>query len=299
MSTFIDRYSTSLIVVISIALGFFLPEVGVLWKQYLTFLLMLLMFFVTLNIQPSELSGTIRNYRLIGTGLFTVFVLTPVLSLLTKPFFSPTIYAGIVLALCCPSAIVSAFWAKIFRGDTCTALVMSVVTNLLSIITIPATMLLAIGTAINLDVLGMMINLTEIVLVPMAASFLLRKFIHTDWDRAANYGSKLGVGILALVIWGSVSAGVRYVTGDITEFMSLNAFLFGTLAIAFTLTHLLTRRFGKERAISLDISTTVKNAALSLVIGLSVFDPQITPPLIANLIAQNLLLIPAKALTQE
>jgi predicted Na+-dependent transporter len=79
----------------------------------------------------------------------------------------------------------------------------------------------------------------------------------------------------------------------------LNIFIFGILAFAFITTHFLTRRFGHEKAISIEISTTVKNAALSLVIGLTAFGAPILPPLIANLIAQNLLLIPAKALTEK
>lgn len=299
MSASISRYFTLVVVAISIVVGFLLPDIGMFLKQYLTVLLMLLMFFVTLGMEPSEVSCAIRNYPVIGTGLFTTFVLAPVLSLFTRPFFSSPIYAGVLLALCCPSAIVSAFWAKVFKGDICTALVMSIVTNLLSIVTIPVTMLIAVGTVLNLNVPSMIANLAEIVLIPMVVSFLIRRFIRTDWERAANYGSKAGLGILALVIWGSVSAGVGYVTGDIPEFLLLNAFLFGILALAFTLTHLLARRFGKEKAISIDIATVVKNAALSLVIGLQMFGPQITPPLIANLIAQNLLLFPAKALVRE
>ena len=86
---------------------------------------------------------------------------------------------------------------------------------------------------------------------------------------------------------------------NVAEFALLNAFMLGILALAFTLTHFLTRRFGHKKAISIEISTTVKNAALSLVIGLAAFGHQVLPPLIANLIAQNLLLIPAKALTEE
>jgi predicted Na+-dependent transporter len=107
------------------------------------------------------------------------------------------------------------------------------------------------------------------------------------------------LGILALVIWGSVAPGVEYVSNDIPEFALLNAFLLGILTLAFTMTHFLTRRFGYNKEISIEIATIVKNAALSLVIGLTAFGPQILPPLIANLIAQNLLLIPAKALTRK
>jgi predicted Na+-dependent transporter len=77
--------------------------------------------------------------------------------------------------------------------------------------------------------------------------------------------------------------------------------MFGIFALAFASTHFLTIRFGHKKAISIEISTVVKNAALSLVIGVATFpkDPQILPPLIANLIAQNLFLFPAKAVTEK
>lgn len=299
MSALISRYFTSLIVVLSIVLGFALPDVGMIWKPYLALLLMFLMFFVALSIEPNEIAHTMGNYPVLAVGLFTTFVFVPVLALFTKPFFSSIIYAGTMLALCCPSAIVSAFWTKVFKGDVATALVMSIVTNLLSIVTIPATMLIAVGTALNVDIPSMMVNLAEIILVPMTASFLLRRFVHLDWNRASSYGSRVELGILVLVVWGSVAPGVKYVRNNVTEFVLLNVFMLGMLAFAFTSTHFLTRRFGHKKAISIEIATTVKNAALSLVIGLTAFGAAILPPLIANLIAQNLLLIPAKALTEE
>ena len=71
------------------------------------------------------------------------------------------------------------------------------------------------------------------------------------------------------------------------------------LASAFVMTHFLTIKFGYQKAISIELATTVKNAALSLVLGLSVFGPDVLPPLIANLVAQNLLLVVTKALTKE
>lgn len=257
------------------------------------------MFFVALSIEPSEIARVITNYPVMATGLFTAFILVPVLALSAKPFFSPIIYAGIMLALCCPSAIVSAFWAKVFKGDVATALVMSIITNLLSIITIPGTMLIAVGTALNVDIASMIVNLAEIILIPMTASFLIRKFVHLDWNRASGYSSKAELGIIILIVWGSIAPGADYVRNNITEFTLLNAYMLGLLALAFTLTHFLTRRFGHKKAISIEIATTVKNAALSLVVGLMAFGPEILPPLVANLIAQNLLLIPAKALTKE
>ena len=303
LSALISRYFTSLIVVLSIILGFALPQVGGLWSgaPYLTLLLMFLMFFVTLSIEPNDVAHAIRNYPIILVGLFTSFVLVPVLALSTKPFFPEIVYAGIMLALCCPSAIVSSFWTKVFKGNIATALVMSIVTNLVSIVTIPATMLIAVGTVLKVPVTSMMLNLAEIILVPMTASFLLRRFVHIDWNRFSGYGSRVELIILVLVVWGSTASGVEPVRNNVSQFAYLNIFMLGIFALAFASAHFLTMRFGHKKAISIEISTTVKNAALSLVIGIATFpkDPQILPPLIANLVAQNLFLFPAKAITEK
>ena len=299
MSILIGKYSTLLVIVLSIILGFVLPQVGLLWKPYLSPLLMLLMFSLTLNIEPKEIAASMSNYRIIGIAMFTVFVLMPSLSLTGKAFFSPTVYAGIVLAFCCPSAIATAFWAKVFRGDVATAMVVSTLANLLSIVTVPVTMLIAVGTAVNVDVLAMMVNLAEIVLIPMAVSFLLRKFVHVNWSKMSIYSSRAELGILVLLVWGSIAPGAQYTLNNLQGFVMLNAFMLALLASAFVMTHFLTIKFGYQKAISIEIATTIKNAALSLVLGLTVFGPDVLPPLIANLVAQNLLLVLAKALTKE
>jgi len=303
MSALISRYFTSLIVVLSIILGFVLPQVGSLWSGslYLTVLLMLLMFFVTLSIQPNDIARAVRSYPIILVGMSTAFVLVPVLALSTKPFFPPIIFAGIMLALCCPSAIVSSFWTKVFKGDIATALVMSIVTNLVCIVTIPATMLIAVGTVLRVPVTYMMLYLAEIILIPMVASFLLRRFVRIDWNRFSGYGSRVELGILVLIVWGSTASGAASVRNNVSQFVYLNIFMVGIFALAFASVHFLTMRFGHKKAISIEISTIVKNAALSLVMWTATFskNPLMLPPLIANLIAQNLFLFPAKAITER
>ena len=299
MSVLIGKYSTLLVIVLSIILGFVLPQVGLLWKPYLSPLLMLLMFSLTLNIEPKEIAASMSNYRVIGIAMFTVFVLMPSLSLVGKVFFSPIVYAGIVLAFCCPSAIATTFWAKVFRGDVALAVVVSTVANLFSTVTVPVTMLIAVGTAVSVDVFGMMVNLAEIVLIPMAVSFLLRKFVHVNWSKMGSYSSRVELGILVLLVWGSIAPGAQYTLNNLQGFVMLNAFMLALLASAFVMTHFLTIKFGYQKAISIEIATTIKNAALSLVLGLTVFGPDVLSPLIANLVAQNLLLVLAKALTKE
>ena len=252
---------------------------------------MLLMFFVTLGLEPEQIAKSLRAYPVIGVGLLAVFVLLPLLSLLARPLFSPIIVAGVLLAFSCPSAVATAFWVGVFKGDVATGLIISTIANLLSVLTVPATMLLAMGTVVNVDVVGMMINLAEIVLVPMSVSLLLKRFLRFDWKRITGYGFRVELALLVLLVWGSIAPGVTISEANVGEFLALNVFMFVVLAFAFGVAYALGRRFGYERAIAIAIATCVKNAALSLVIGLGAFGSQILPPLIANLVAQNLLLV--------
>ena len=299
MSSLASKFVTPLIIIMSIVLGFVFPDVGLMWRPYLALLLMFLMFFVTLDIEPKELRRSLSNFPVIVAGLLMVFVVTPLLSLLAKPFFSPIVYAGIILAFSCPAAVATAFWAKVFRADVPAALIISTVTNLLSIVTIPATMLIALGTTISMDVAGMMLNLAEIVLIPMTASFLIRKYVHINHGLVTAVTSRTELVILAFLVWGSTAPGVAYAKENVTEFVILNVFLLLMLALAFVIAYFLTRRLGHKQAVSIGIATTVKNVALSLVIGSAAFGSKIIPPLIANLIAQNLLLIPLKAAIKD
>ena len=267
MSSLASKFVTPLIIIMSIVLGFVFPDVGLMWRPYLALLLMFLMFFVTLDIEPKELRRSLSNFPVIVAGLFMVFVVTPLLSLLAKPFFSPIVYAGIVLAFSCPAAVATAFWAKVFRADVPAALIISTVTNLLSIVTIPATMLIAIGTTISMDVGGMMLNLAEIVLIPMTASFLIKKYVHINHGLVTAVTSRTELVILVFLVWGSTAPGVAYAKENVTEFVTLNVFLLLTLALAFVIAYFLTRRLGHKQAVSIGIATTVKNVALSLVIG--------------------------------
>lgn len=303
MSTFIGKYLTLLIILLGITLGFLLPNVGLLWKPYLPYLLMLLMFFVSLTIQPGEIVKSIRDYNVIALTLVMVFVLTPLLSLLAKPFFSSTAYAGTVLAFAGPSAIATGFWSGIFNGDVAVALVISTVTNLMAIVTMPFTMLLALGTTVNIDVGWMMLYLSEMILVPLGASFLLKGIVKRSLNHLSGYTSRVNSIIMMMLIWGSIAPGVAAAESNVVEFALLNVFMLITLGLAFLVAYTLGRRRGSKQAITMGIAASVKNAALSLILGATIFapifGPKILSPLIANLMAQNILLVPLRSILKD
>ncbi len=63
------------------------------------------------------------------------------------------------------------------------------------------------------------------------------------------------------------------------------------LSLAFVAAYLVGKRFGRRQAVTFGIAACVKNAALVPVVGVTGFGPAVLPPLVANLIAQNLLVV--------
>ena len=292
MSEVIRRNTISIIILVSIILGFILPQIGLLWKSGTTILLGLLMFFSSLRIETTDIARSVKNPKLVLTSLFIVFVFTPLLAYPTKLFFEPIIFAGLLLAFCSPSAIVTAFWSRIMKGDVAFALVISTLANIASIITIPVTILIATGAAANVNALSMILTLSETVLLPIIVSIGLKRTIKINWSRVTNNANRFEPFILAMLIWGSIAPGVSGALDAPFQFVILTAYVFVALGCAFAVGHFMGRMFGSAYAITVGIAACIKNAALALVIGLTLFGPQILTPLIANLLAQNLLIVP-------
>jgi predicted Na+-dependent transporter len=299
MRALVSKHFTSMVIIVSIALGFLLPEIGELWRPYLSVLLMILMFFVSLDTEPKMIKESLKDYRVVLFALFMVFVFTPCLAFLSRPFFSSDTFVGTVLAFSSPSAIATPFWTSIFNGDVATAIVVSTSANLLAVISMPLTMFLTVGSMVSVDVTWMMLNLTEVILIPVAAAFLFKKAFHISVVQTKELSSKIELAILVLLVWGSIAHGAASARGNVAEFLVLSIFMLVTLGLAFAVSYLVGKRFGRKQAITFGIAACVKNAALALVVGLDMFGPAVLPPLIANLIAQNLLLIPLKALLRE
>jgi BASS family bile acid:Na+ symporter len=291
MSNLLTRNITPLAILASIGIGFLLPAIGLLWRNYIGLLLAVLMVFLYLRIDAKDVKNSVRDMKPLLLALFMVYIFVPLLSLIGKVSFAPLLFSGIVLAFASPPAVATTFWARIFKGDIAFALIVTVAASLLAIVTIPATMLLATGAMASFDPYTMVMMLAELILVPGVIVLLLKKTVHIEWNRVTRHTAYLEFAVVFLLIWGSIAPGVESVKGNVMQFALLNVFMFASLGVGFAAAYLLGGKFGYGRAIAVGIATCVKNGGLSLVMGLAMFGASVVPPLIANLVAQNLLIV--------
>jgi predicted Na+-dependent transporter len=253
------------------------------------------MFFVALNIKPKEFINSLRNYKIIILALGLVFLVPPLFSIVGITFFKPIEFAALVIAFSSPAAISSVFWCNVFRGHTPLALIISMLTNILALITVPITILLVTQTIAQIDSVAIFMNLFFILLVPLGAAQVFRRILSQKTQKIVVRSSPIQQALLFFLIWGAVSPGAVFVKGQPVEFLWLLLYILIILSATFIVAYFSSRRFGRSTAIALSVVSSHKNSTLAIVIGELVLGPIALPALIANLVGQNLFVIPARA----
>lgn len=278
----------SIVIFLGMLLGFLLPQQGLFFKPFLSYFLMLLMFLTCLKIDVSYFRKI--NVKTIVAGLFFVIIFMPFLSLGGK-LISSMAFTGMLLAFSCPSAASSTFYSDAFGGSSSLAVTLATLSNIASLVTLPLTVLIGVGSSISFDSFSIILNLVQIILLPLLAALLLRKISAKTCEKLTNNNKIISYVIILFILWGGVASGVSYIQSNIYDFLELNLLITLLLSVAFLIPYSMSRFFGKKYSISIAITSSMKNGILALVIGSAAFSPQILPALVANMIDQNIILM--------
>ncbi len=281
-----SRYLFSIVIFLSIACGLLFPNITLLWKDYQNFLLALLMFFSALRVEKKDLEKA--NPRQLLVLLLFVFVLMPLLALPFKLSDSMT-FLGVLFALASPSAAATAFFTSFLGGDIALGVAISFIASLLSIVTLPLTVYLLGGASGSIDNNKIFTILIEVIVIPILVALLSKKLFkklvesintHKDYQLVVMF-------LLASSIIG-VSYGV--IAGNEQMFLQQTVIIFFMLLFGGVLAYLFGKRYGKKSAVTFFVATSVKNAMLSFAIVLKLFGATAVLPMVANLVAQFILM---------
>jgi predicted Na+-dependent transporter len=138
-------------------------------------------------------------------------------------------------------------------------------------------------------------NLFFILVVPLLAGQVLRRISAQKTQKISIHSTHIQHTLVLFLIWGAIAPGVILIQENLGEFMLLLLFIVSILSATFTVAYFVGKKFGRSRAIALSVVSSHKNSTLAIVIGELVLGPLALPALIANLVGQNLFLIPARA----
>lgn len=166
-------YTAGIILAAGIAYCFpayFVEINGFALRQLIKPLLMLIMFGMGMTMTKSDFAAVARSPKAVGVGLLCQFTIMPLLGFaLARGFaFEPEIAAGVVLVGCSPSGLASNVMAYIAKANVALSIAITSCATLLAPLLTPLLMRLLGGQFIAIDFWAMMLEIVQIIILPVA-----------------------------------------------------------------------------------------------------------------------------------
>jgi bile acid:Na+ symporter, BASS family len=241
--------------------------------------LMLIMFSLGLTLALRDFALVVRNPILVGAGFATHLFVLPLLGLAIGFLFRlpPEMALGLFIISLCPAGTTSNALTFVGRGNVALAVVLTALTSLVTVFTIPIVLSWAVpgflggggGEVRPLSVGGTILQLARITLLPIVVGMLVRRFAPDFAARMARWLRPTAFVIVVVVIAFSVAVSYWMVLDNLVR-ATPAIFALNVAAMGFGL--LLGRLLGAKArdAMTLAIETGVQNVTLAIFLTLNV-----------------------------
>lgn len=265
ISDFAGKYMAIIALAVAIvALVFPGPVSAAVKTSYVNILLGIVMFGMGMTLKLSDFKVVFTKPKAVIVGILSQFVIMPVLAfLLTAVFQLPAELAvGVILVGSCPGGTSSNVMTYLAKGDVALSVGMTACTTIMAPVVTPLLVLLFAGQTVDVDVLEMFLSIVQVVLVPIAAGFLINYFFEKVAAACASVLPLVSVVGISLIIMAVVAANQAKLL-TVGPLIILVVMLHNVLGYA--LGYLVGRvlRLTKEQMRTLSIEVGMQNSGLA------------------------------------
>ena len=159
-------------------MAFFFNEPFSSLASWIIPLLAVVMFTMGLTLKAADFERILQDPRPILVGVLLQFILMPLLAVVLAKMFglSNQLTAGLVLVGCCAGGTASNVISYLARADLALSISMTVCSTLVGVFATPLLTGFYLSTTINVDTIGMLVSIIQIVLIPVLAGITLSNF---------------------------------------------------------------------------------------------------------------------------
>lgn len=280
-----------IIVALSIAviLAFSIPDPGQITadvstpdlKSIVAFVNTVIVFFISgLTLKIEDLKGFSEYRNVVLFGLSSINFLTTLLAfiMLQLPFATPEYSIGLTIFSTVPTTLgVGVALTQAAKGDTMLSLLLTVISNLLGVVTVPYLLSIYINnsdtSSVNIDPKILAFYMLETVLAPSILGIVVRRYSQSIKKLTTLYKQELScfsIANLMMIVWMTLSKSRSLIfqqnPGEIIiVFLTASIqHLFYLLIHWLILTKLCCDRISKQQSISLIIMASQKSSPVAL-----------------------------------
>ena len=178
-------------------------------------LLQLIMFGMGSQMSFKDFVGIIKMPKGVIIGIFAQFTIMPLVALTIANIFNfpPEIAAGIILIGCVPSGLASNVMSFLARANVPLAVTLAAITTLLSPLITPLLMKLLAGTFIEVDPWSMMLDMLNMIILPIVAGFIFNLFLHLKSTSSKSKITQMALFPLVMILTGLVYVKAHSASG--------------------------------------------------------------------------------------
>ena len=275
---FLSSYASPFVIASAIV-AFFLPVAfGWVHGNVSSVILGIIMLSMGLTLSVQDFKILFKRPLDILLGAVAQYTIMPLVAFtLTKIFgLDPYLAVGIILVGCCPGGVSSNIMSFLAKGDVAYSVGMTTVSTLLAPIMTPLLVLWLADTSIDVNALGMFLNILYVTILPVTIGFLLNFFLGHRTVFKEIQADMPAVSVIGLMlIVGGVMVTVRpqlFANGLSLIFLVL-AVVFCHNALGYVLGYSVGRIFkfntAKKRTIAIEVG--VQNAGMATVLAAGFF----------------------------
>ena len=232
-----------------------------------TLLLGIVMFGMGTTLRVEDFRRILKHPVDVCIGVLAQFTVMPLLAwLLARGFdLPPDLAVGVILVGTCPGGTSSNVMTYLARGDVALSVSMTMMTTLLAPVATPFLTWLLAGTWIEVSFTAMMLSIFKVVILPIAAGFLVNAFFADLVRRIVKLLPLVSITAIILIVGGVVAVSANRImeTGLLVMGIVVCHNLLGYVT-GFALSKALRMDMAKAKAVAIEVGMQNSGLAVSL-----------------------------------
>ncbi len=267
LSDFVGKYMAFIVVVVAAA-ALFVPT-ALIWikTSWITTLLMIVMFGMGLTLNPVDFAVVFRRPKDVILGCLAQFTIMPLLAFaLGKAFaLDDALLVGVILVGTCPGGTSSNVITYLSKGDVALSVGMTSVSTLLAPLLTPALTYLLLRQTVSVDIAAMFMSIVKVVILPIAAGFVINKFFSSTTQKAVKVLPLVSVTAIVMIVAAVVSANsAKIMTTGVLVFSVVILHNILGYGLGYVIAAFLKVPLAKKKAISIEVGMQNSGLATSL-----------------------------------
>ena len=264
---YISRYMGVLVLMSALAALVFPDVFSVMKPKVINPLLGVIMFGMGLTLKADDFRIVFSRPKDVIIGCLAQFTVMPLLAWgLARAFaLDEALTVGVVLVGCCPGGTASNVITYLAKGDLALSVGMTGISTLLAPLLTPLLVLLLAGQTVDVDVAGMLLSILWVVILPIAAGLLVKRFWPRQTAAATAYLPALSTLAICAIVLIVISANAaKLLSSGLTVILVVMLHNIGGLAVGYAIGTLLGMPAAKRKAVSIEVGMQNSGLASSL-----------------------------------